>query len=101
MVCALFAKVAYLASAMVHAPMQAPAAFQGLIKLWREQNMGEGEDDADRKAAKIAASHAAYFEGRWEDTLPDYVRERLDEEWAARRAELAQRPVIPRDWETG
>ena len=95
MVCVLFTKVAYLANAMVHAPMQAPAAFQGLIKLWREQNLGEGEADADRAAAKLAASHAAYLEGRLNDTLPAFVRERMDEEWKQRRQELEGRPVVP------
>jgi hypothetical protein len=95
MVCALFTKVAYLASAMVHAPTQAPAAFQGLIKLWREQNLGEGEEDADRAAAKLAASHAAFLEGRFEETLPDYVRERMDANWKERREALASEPVVP------
>ena len=95
MVCVLFAKAAYIAHAMVHAPMQAPAAFQGLIKLWREQNLGEGEADADRAAAKLAASHAAYLEDRFEDTLPAFVRERLDEAWKQRREELENKPVVP------
>ena len=96
MVCVLFAKVAYLAHSMVHAPMAAPAAFQNLIRLWREQNLGEGEEDADRAAAKLAASQAAYLEGRFEDTLPDFVRERLDAEWKQRREALAGRPPVPR-----
>ena len=95
MVCMLFTKVAYLAHAMVHEPMQAPAAFQTLIKLWREQNLGEGEQDADRAAAKLAASKAAYLEGRFNDTLPDFVRERMDEEWKQRRQELEGKPVVP------
>ena len=95
MVCVLFAKVAYLAHSMVHAPMAAPAAFQHLIKLWREQNLGEGEEDADRAAAKLAASQAAYLEGRFEETLPDFVRERLDAEWKQRRADLEGRPPVP------
>jgi hypothetical protein len=99
MVCVLFTKVAYLANAMVHAPMQAPAAFQGLIKLWREQNLGEGEADADRAAAILAASKAAYLDGRLEETLPDFVRERMDAEWKARRAELVGEPVVPSLWE--
>jgi hypothetical protein len=99
MVCGLFVQVAHLASAMVHTPMQAPAAFQGLIKLWREQNLGEGEADAERAAAKLAASQAAFLEGRFEDTLPDYVRERLDAEWRERRAALEGRPVVPKYWE--
>jgi hypothetical protein len=98
MVCAVFAKAAYIAHAMVHAPAQAPAAFQGLIKLWREQNLGEGEADAERAAAKLAASQAAYLEGRFEDTLPDYVRERMDASWRERRAELAAEPAIPELW---
>ncbi len=94
-VVALFVQVAHIALAMVHAPTRAPAAFQGLIKLWREHNLGEGEEDAERAAAKLAASHAAFLEDRFEDTLPAYVRERLDETWAERRAELEGRPVVP------
>lgn len=96
----LFTKVAFLANAMVHQPMQAPAAFQGLIKLWREHNLGEGAEDADAAAARFAASQAAFLEGRFEDTLPDFVRERLDADWQARRAALADRPVIPPFWES-
>ncbi len=98
-VIALFVNVAHIAHAMLHAPTQAPAAFQGLIKLWREQNLGEGEEDAERKAAIIAASRAAFLEDRFEDTLPDYVRQHLDANWQAQRAALEGRPVIPKHWE--
>jgi hypothetical protein len=99
MICDLFAKAAFIANAMVHSPMQAPAAFQGLVKLWREQNLGEGEADAERAAAKLAEAQAAYLEGRFEDTLPDYVRERLDAAWREQRAELEGRPIVPKSWE--
>ncbi len=99
MACVLFAKAAYLAHAMVHSPVQAPAAFQGLIKLWRERNLGEGEEDAERAAAKLAASHAAYLDGRFEDTLPDYVRAHLAAAWSARREELENKPVVPLLWQ--
>ncbi|HYD73925.1 MAG TPA: hypothetical protein VEF55_12370 [Candidatus Binatia bacterium] len=99
MVCVLFSKVAYLAHAMVHAPMEAPAAFQNLIRLWRERNLGEGEADANRAAAKFAASKAAYLEGRFNDTLPDFVRERMDADWKKRREELANEPVVPAHWD--
>lgn len=99
MICALFAKAAFIAHAMVHAPMQAPAAFQGLVKLWREQNLGEGEADAERAAAKLASSQAAYLEGRFEDSLPEFVREKLDEAWKVRRAELEGRSVVPALWD--
>ena len=78
--------------------MQAPAAFQGLIKLWRETNLGEGAEDAEVAAAKLAASQAAWLNGRFEDTLPDYVRAQMDEAWAARREELAEAPPIPHFW---
>ncbi|MGE0597475.1 MAG: hypothetical protein AB7P07_14015 [Hyphomonadaceae bacterium] len=94
----LFEKVSYLANAMVHAPIQAPAVFQGLIKGWREQNLGEGEADAERAAAKIAESQQAWLDGRHEANLPDYVREHMAAEWAARRAELEGKPVIPKIW---
>ena len=98
MACFIFAKAAYLANAMVHAPTQAPAAFQGLVKLWREQNLGEGEADAERAAAKLAESQAAYLDGRFEETLPDLVRERMEEDWKARRAELEGQPPVPEFW---
>jgi len=99
MVCEFFGRAAFIAHAMVHAPMQAPAAFQGLVKLWREQNLGEGEEDAERAAAKLAESKAAYLEGRFEDSLPDFVRERIDAEWRKRREELEDEPVVPRMWD--
>ncbi|HRK65627.1 MAG TPA: hypothetical protein PLN53_14625, partial [Terricaulis sp.] len=98
LICDVFVKAAFIANAMVHAPMQAPAAFQGLIKLWREHNLGEGAEDAEAAAAKLAASQAAWLNGRFEDTLPDYVRAQMDEAWAARRVELAEAPPIPRFW---
>jgi len=98
MACFIFTKAAYIANAMVHAPSVAPAAFQGLVKLWREHNLGEGEEDAERAAAKLAASQAAYLDGRYEDTLPDYVRERFDRDWAQRRAELESEPPVPQHW---
>lgn len=100
LICDVFVKAAFIANAMVHAPMQAPAAFQGLIKLWREHNLGEGAEDAEAAAAKLAASQAAWLNGRFEDTLPDYVRAQMDEAWAARRVELAEAPPIPRFWKT-
>ncbi len=97
-VCDLFTKAAFIAHAMVHAPLQAPAAFQGLVKQWREQNLGEGEEDAERAAAKLAASQAAYLEGRFEDSLPDYVREQMAAAWSARREELEREPSVPALW---
>ena len=51
-ICDIFMKAAFLANAMVHAPTQAPAAFLGLVKLWREQNLGEGEEDAAREIGR-------------------------------------------------
>lgn len=98
MACFIFTKAAFIANAMVHAPSVAPAAFQGLIKLWREHNLGEGEEDAERAAAKLAASQAAYLDGRYEANLPDYVRERNAESWAKRRAELEGEPPVPQRW---
>jgi hypothetical protein len=94
-ICNLFGKAAFIANAMVHAPMQAPQAFVGLIKLWREQNLGEGEADAERAALKVAESQAAYLEGRFEDTLPEFVRARLQQAWNERRAAMEGKPVIP------
>ena len=98
MACFIFSKAAYIANAMVHAPSHAPAAFQGLVKLWREKNLGEGEADAERAAAKLAEAQAAYLDGRFEETLPDYVREKMREDWKARRAELEGQPPVPEFW---
>lgn len=98
-ICEFFGKAAFIAHAMVHAPVQAPAAYQGLIKLWREHNLGEGEADAERAAALMAESKAAYFEDRFPDSLPDFVRESLDVDWRERREEMKDQPVIPKFWE--
>lgn len=98
-ICDIFMKAAFLANAMVHAPTQAPAAFLGLVKLWREQNLGEGEEDAARAAEKMAAASAAYLDGRFEETLPDFVRARMMEKWNAQRATLEGAPIVPRLWD--
>lgn len=98
-ICDLFAKAAYIANAMVHAPTQAPAAFQGLVKAWREKNLGEGEADADRAAALVLESQAAFLDGRYEDMLPDDVRRMMDEAWRERRAAMEGDPLIPKFWE--
>jgi hypothetical protein len=97
-VCQLFIKVAHIANAMVHTPTSAPGAFIGLIKLWREMHLGEGAEDAEAGAARIAAMEQAHLEGRFEDTLPEYVRQVLDETWQRRRAELEGQPPIPHYW---
>lgn len=98
-ICDIFMKAAFLANAMVHAPTQAPAAFLGLVKLWREQNLGEGEEDAARAAEKMAAASAAYLDGRFEETLPDFVRARMMEKWNVQRAALEGAPIVPRLWD--
>lgn len=98
MACFIFTKAAYIANAMVHAPAMAPEAFQALVKLWREHNLGEGEEDAERAAAKLAASQAAYLDGRYEDNLPDYVREQNKKAWARRREDLEGKPPVPQHW---
>ncbi len=97
-VCQLFIKVAHIANAMVHTPTSAPGAFIGLIKLWREMHLGEGAEDAEAGAARIAAMEQAHLEGRFEDTLPEYVRQVLNETWQRRRAELENEPPIPHYW---
>lgn len=84
----LFGKVAYLAGAMVHSPATAPAAFLALIKRWRELNLGEDEEDAEKRAAKIAEAHARYVDGSWVETTPEDVREYLAGRWAEMRVRM-------------
>lgn len=81
----LFAKVAFVAGAMVHAPHQAPAAFQGLIAEWRRHNLGEGEADAAKAAARIADSQAAYVSGEHWEMIPPEARARMERIWAEQR----------------
>lgn len=97
-ICDLFAKIAFIAAAMVHAPTEAPVAFQGLVKLWREHNLGEGEADAAHAAAIMAKANATFLNGRFDETLPDFVRARLMEKWNAQRDALANAPVVPPYW---
>lgn len=94
----LFVKASYIANAMVYSPNAAPAAFQGLVKLWREHNLGEGEEDAEKAAAKLAESQRRFLDGDFEATLPDEVRERLAADWRKRREVLANEPLIPHFW---
>lgn len=84
----LFATVAELASAMLHRPNSAPAAFLRLIKRWRELNMGEGEEDADKRAAIIAEAQKHHFDGTWEQSVPEDVRAYLMARWQETRARL-------------
>jgi len=84
----LFATVAELASTMLHQPNSAPAAFLRLIKRWRELNMGEGEEDADKRAAIIAEAQKHYFDGSWEKSVPEDVRVYLMARWQETRARL-------------
>lgn len=84
----LFATVAELASAMLHRPNTAPAAFLRLIKRWRELNMGEGEEDADKRAAIIAEAQKHHFDGTWEKSVPEDVRAYLMARWQETRTRL-------------
>lgn len=84
----MFAKIAYVAAAMVHAPSTAPTAFEDLIRQWRQTNLGEGEVNAQAKAAKIAAAQARYLNGDWMADMPDQVRARLESEWARQVARM-------------
>ena len=81
----MFARVARLAAAMVHAPASAPAVFLEMIKEWRRLNMGEGEADAEAAARRIGALQASFVNGDWAAGLPDLVRLQLDERWEALR----------------
>ncbi len=84
----LFGRVAQLALALLHQPTAAPAVFLRQIKRWREINLGEGEADAEARAAKIAASHAHYLSGAVENTMPEDVRAYMSQRWEETRARL-------------
>jgi hypothetical protein len=82
--------VAKVASHMVHEPGSAPAAFLRMIKRWRELNLGEGEAEAERRAAVMAEAHRAHIEDRWEDNLPEDVRAYMQARWRETRERLAR-----------
>lgn len=83
----MFAKIACIAAAMLHAPTTAPAAFLDLIAQWRVLNLGEGEADAEARAAVIAKAQAAYLNGDWLATMPEEIRARMQAGWAQRITE--------------
>lgn len=83
-----FGLAAILASHMVHEPGSAPGAFLRLIARWREINLGEGEADAEKRAAIIAAAHKRHFEGNPEESFPEDVRAYLRARWEETRVRL-------------
>lgn len=85
-----FGMVAKVASHMVHEPGSAPAAFLRMIKRWRELNLGEGEAEAERRAAVMAEAHRAHLEDRWEDNLPEDVRAYMQARWRETRERLSR-----------
>lgn len=84
----LFGQAAYLAHVMLHDPSSAPFFFLRLIKEWREINLGEGELDAEMRAAQAARAHQHYVDGSWDEILPEYVREVHEGQWQEIRADL-------------
>lgn len=88
----LFGKAAYLAHALVHSPTSAPAVMLRLVKRWREINLGEGEKDAEARAAKVAESYRHFLDGSWVETTPEDVRAYLAQRWDDERALLGALP---------
>ncbi len=90
----LFHHAAILAAAMAHEPLQTPAAFVRMVKRWREINLGEGEEDAERRAKIIVEAQRRHVEGRGRENLPEDVRAYLDLRWKdARRCLDRDEPV--------
>lgn len=83
-----FALAAQVASHMVHQPGSAPGGFLRMIKRWREINLGEGEEDAEKRAAIIAKAQQHHLDGSWEENTPEDVRAYLKAAWAEMRARL-------------
>ncbi len=83
-----FTTAAELASAMVHNPNSAPAAFLQMIKRWREINLGEGEEDAEVRAAIVAAAAKRHLDGSWVENTPEDVRQYLNARWVEARVRL-------------
>jgi len=84
----LFHHAAIVAAAMVHQPNTAPAVFLRMIKRWREINLGEGEADAETRAAVIAAAQRRHIEGRERENLPEDVRVYVEARWQESRERL-------------
>lgn len=85
-----FALVAEIASHMLHQPGSAPAAYLRMVKRWRELNLGEGEEDAEKRAAIVAEAQRAHLDGAWGANLPEDVKTYLDRRWMETRARLAE-----------
>ena len=85
-----FGMAAQMAAAMVHHPNSAPAAFLQMIKRWREINLGEGEKDAEARAAIVAKASQRYLDGSWVETTPEDVRAYLKRRWDETRKGLAR-----------
>lgn len=62
-----------------------------MIKRWREINLGEGDEDAERGARRIAAAQQHHFEGESEENLPEDVKAYLNARWQEMRERLDQR----------
>lgn len=84
----IFRLAAHVASAMVHQPTTSPAVFLQMVKRWREINLGEGEADAEKRAAVIAAALARHIEGRSDENMPEDVRAYLAARWDETRRRL-------------
>lgn len=80
-----FAMVAQIAACMVHTPSSAPAAFLQMIKRWREIHLGEGEEDAETRAAIVAKAAQRHLDGSWVENTPEDVRAYLNARWLETR----------------
>ncbi len=85
----MFARVAFLAGAMLHAPSTAPAVFVGMIREWRQINLGEDEADAEAAGRRVAEAQAAYLSGDWLEATPMEFRARMQTRWAEQWAQGA------------
>ena len=84
----IFKLAAHVASAMAHDPNTAPMVFLQMIKRWREINLGEGEADAEKRAAVIASALAHHIEGRPHENMPEELRAHMAAQWEETRARL-------------
>jgi len=84
----LFHHAAIVAGAMAHDPGTAPAVYLRMVKRWREINLGEGEADAEKRAAVILAAQRRHIEGRERENLPEDVRAYLEARWQETRERL-------------
>ena len=59
-----------------------------MIKRWREVNLGEGEADAQARAAVMAKALQHHIDGAWEENTPEDVRAYLKARWDETRQRI-------------